>query len=104
MSEIIAKKINKIFNCTIFELTEEEATRLIDKQVQGEKFCCEEKSLFIVRNLDGSAPGSITAIDNSTGDCFCEEFNTEQDAYIWLLGLATEDALHGAEAKEWWYF
>ncbi len=91
------KTTAKAFHTNIFEISEKEGHRLIDKRCN---YTCEEKQLFIVRNTCHIT----TAIDNSTGECFVEVFTSENDAYIWLLGLKEVEPLHEAEEKlESWY-
>ena len=91
------KTTAKAFHTNIFEISEREANRLINKK---DGYTCEEKQLFIVRDINHIT----TAIDNSTGECFVETFKNENDAYIWLLGLKEAEPLHEAEEKlEGWY-
>lgn len=98
MPAIKVKSIAKIVHDTIFELTEKDAAKLINKH-DKEPYCCEERSLFIVKNPDGT----FTGIDNTTGDCYCEDFKIESDAFIWLLGLKEVEPLHIAEEIEGWW-
>ena len=91
------KTVAKAFHTNIFEISNKEAKRLIDKK---ENYTCTEKQLFIVRNVARIS----TAIDNTTGECFVEVFRNENDAYIWLLGLKEAEPLHAAENKfDGWY-
>lgn len=85
----------KMVYSTIFEISEAEADRLIDKK---EPYECDEKQLFIVRKKD-----QIVAIDNTTDGCYVQTFSSESDAYIWLLNLKDALLLKNAEEKliEW---
>lgn len=90
----------KMFNAPIYSITAEEATVLIEKLEKNIEFKCEERQLYVViHELD-----KITAIDNTTGCCFCEEFKILTDAYIWLLELKEAEPLHEVEknCKAWW--
>ena len=63
---------------------------------EAEKIC---KEALASLNEDGRYPchyggagyfqnpdGIWSAFDNATGDCFCEDFNTEQEAKDWCEG------------------
>ncbi len=91
------KSVAKAIHCNIFEISNAEAKKLIDKKVN---YSCEEKQLFVVRNICHIT----TAIDNSSGECHVETFSNENDAYIWLLGLKEAEPLQAAEDKlnEWY--
>lgn len=99
MPELKIKSIAQAFHYNIFELDEAEANRLIDKHLNKESYSCEEKSLFIIKHKDGT----VTGLDNTTGDCYCEDFKIESDAFIWLLGLKEVEPLHAAEEIEGWW-
>ena len=94
------KSTAKAFHNNIFEISEQEAKRLIEKQKNYE---CEEKQLFIV-SLPDPISRKYLAIDNSTEECYVETFDIKEDAYIWLLGLKEAEPLQKAEEelKEWY--
>ena len=95
------KSIAKIVNNTIYTINEQEAERIINK-FDTKDYTCEEKGLFISDKVD---PGSKkwVAIDNTSGDCFVEEFEIYDDAIIWLLGLKEAEPLQAAEKTSFWY-
>ena len=90
------KSVAKVIHSNIFEISNAEAKQLIDKKGN---YSCEEKQLFIV-----SEGSNYLAIDNSSGECFVEEFKIKDDAYIWLFGLKEAEPLQTAEEKlkEWY--
>lgn len=91
------KSIAKLLHDNIYEITEAEANRLIDKK---SNYDCEERQLFIVCYDDSR----FMAIDNSSGECYVESFRNKDDACIWLLGLKEAEPLHAAEEKlQEWY-
>lgn len=49
-----------------------------EQSFNGDKLYCKENNKFV-------------AIDNSTGDCWVEEFKTEKEAQDWLLGKDLEE-------------
>lgn len=93
-------EIAKIFHETIFELRTEEYEALLLK-FENKSFECEDKQLFIINHKDEL----YTAIDNRSGNLYCEDFTIEEDAYIWLLDLKCAEVLRRVENKgleEWW--
>ena len=44
-----------------------------------------------------------TAIDNTCGEMFMEDFRYEDDAIIWLLDLKCSEVLQKAEEQDWWW-
>ncbi len=48
-----------------------------EQTFSNNKLYCEENDIFV-------------AIDNTSGDCFVEEFNTEKEVFNWLLDLEEE--------------
>lgn len=62
-------------------LTEEQASELLDRH-DNKTLTAEDQCLFLIYN----ANGSFTAIDNSTGNCWTEDFKTSFAAVQWLCG------------------
>ena len=62
-------------------LTEEQVSGLIDRH-DNNTLTEEDQGLFLMDNVNGS----FTAIDNSTGNCWTEEFKTSFEAVRWLCG------------------
>lgn len=89
----------KAFSATIFKLNKEQFNYLLKKHENGEKFSCEEKLCFLLSHDDGT----FTAVENSTGDMFCEDFKTKTAAYIFLADLQESEPLQAAEKIEEWY-
>lgn len=87
------------FHSTIFELNEKELCALVLKHEQQAKFKCEEKQLFIYEGEQDI----WTAIDNTTGNLFMEDFKSYNDAIIWLLDLKASEVLQRAEEAEYWW-
>lgn len=64
----------------IKNISQSDANIILDLFDIGKAYLCE--GLYIVRS------GNIyTAIDNSSGDAFCEDFFSYKEASDWLLNL-----------------
>jgi hypothetical protein len=59
-------------------ITQDDANIILNLWEEEKAFLCE--GLFIVRSGD-----TFTAIDNSTGECWTEDFKSNEDAVAWLL-------------------
>ena len=98
-------QISKFIRNSIFEITEDELDGLLEKKELGLNFKCEEKQLFIYENEveNGDCTTIYTAIDNTCGEMFMEDFRYEDDAIIWLLDLKCSEQLQKAEEQDWWW-
>lgn len=63
----------------IKHITQEDANIILNLYNEGKAYLCE--GLFLFR----SNKHIWTAIDNSSGDCFTEDFKSKEKAEEWLL-------------------
>lgn len=100
-------QISKFIHNSIFDINKDELEGLIEKRDLELKFTCEERQLFIYEHIEKDSKGySIviyTAIDNTCGEMFMEDFRYEDDAIIWLLDLKCSEQLQKAEEQDWWW-
>lgn len=69
----------------IQKITEKQAGRLIDRHGNN-SMKKEDQGLFLIDNVNGS----FSAIDNSTWNCWTEDFKTRFEAVRWLCGKEKE--------------
>ena len=96
-------QLSKFIRRTIYEINRDELDGLLEKRELGLNFTCEEKQLFIYENHTSSCSSTYTAIDNTCGEMFMEDFKYEDDAIIWLLDLKVSEVLQKAEEQDWWW-
>ncbi|MGB4588997.1 MAG: hypothetical protein WBI17_07155 [Clostridiaceae bacterium] len=62
-------------------ITEEQASELLDRYCNN-TLTNEDKGRFLIAYENGT----FTAIDNTSGDCWTEDFKTRYKAVEWLCG------------------
>lgn len=81
-------KINKVLNSdekeidefnTITYVDESTLNKYVDNWVEHEKLPINDNLIYT------KAKNKYVAVDNTTGDCFTEEFDSEEDTINWLL-------------------
>ena len=90
----IVKYLPKII---IIEISHEQFNELMKKR-ENNSLTCEDKGLFIIEQKNG-----FTAVENSSGDMFTEDFKTRSGAYIWLSGLQDAEPIRAIENSDSWY-
>ena len=90
----IVKYLPKII---IIEISHEQFTELM-KKYENNCLTCDDKGLFIIEEKCG-----FTAVENSSGDMFTEDFKTRTGAYIWLCGLQDAEPIRAIENSDSWY-